>query len=117
MQSLHDALSYAAPGFRAIRKGGEISLFQWQAANVRRLTALVSEDGKRRHGTEVLSCAMRPAAARPCQRSQLSPARPNPAHSRSTALVFAPKVIVTQWAAQIALHFEADVSRLRALLR
>ena len=109
-KSLHDALSYAAPGFRAIRKDGEISLFQWQAANVRRLTTLISEDGKKRHDTEGFVLCDAPGGGKTVSALATIARTAKPGAFRSTALVFAPKVIVPQWAAQIALHFEADVS-------
>lgn len=156
-KGFQNALAYTAPGFKSAREDGEISLFEWQACNVRHLVGLLhdgcmrgdmrqsvfkawarrgfqaataSGETSRKPTTEGFVLCDAPgggktvsvlaAVARTMPAPVVYPHDPqypgapvSERQLRRTVFIFAPKVIVPQWATQIAKHFDAGTSGLR----
>ena len=121
--ALLDALAFTAPGLKAAKQRGEAQLYDWQASNARLISRAMyrCSNGKTRdraglHGSESEGIVLCDAPGGGKTVSVLAAiARSMPAAGpceRRAVLVFAPKVIVPQWAAQIARHFDPGVSGL-----
>jgi hypothetical protein len=114
-KSLQNALAFTAPGLKAARADGEVSLYEWQASNVRALVAFLQSNFRRRHNhmtpprTEGYVLCDAPGGGKTV--SVLATVVRTIAQS-SVVLIFAPKVIVSQWSTQIARHFCAEPSGL-----
>ena len=123
-KSLRNALALTAPGLKSGRADGVCSLYKWQAFNVHFLVGFLRQRfhqriaGKSLPTTEGFVLCDAPGGGKTVSVlatiARTIPARSGPWVPReSTCIVFAPKVIVPQWADQIARHFRADVSGLR----
>ena len=125
-KSLHNALAFTAPGLKAARSDGAVSLYPWQASNVRKLVAFLQGFHRRIAGkqlplTEGFVLCDAPGGGKTVSVLatvvRTMPTRPtDPLLARrhvGVCIIFAPKVIVPQWADQISRHFDASVSGLR----
>lgn len=129
-KTLWNELAGTAPGLKAARADGEVSLYPWQASNVRKLVAFLQNRFSARIAGEVdlesysegmvlcdapgggKTVSVLSTIVRTMRPRVYSGERAGRTQSGHVCIVFAPKVIVPQWASQIVHHFHADVSGL-----
>lgn len=109
---MYNGLATTAPGLKAARADGEVSLYDWQASNVQRLSNFLGT--KDFTTTEGFALCDAPGGGKTLSvLATIVRTIPSVSANKSLVLIFAPNVIVPQWASQITKHFDPDVSGMR----